>query len=75
MGTRFSERRKKILELIDRDGKVEVAVLFSILSISEITIRRDLEKLEFESALITDKRTEDNDVSKFEKQGLKVEKV
>jgi len=52
MGIKFSERKKKILDLLERDGKVEVPTLANILSISEITIRRDLEKLDSGGLLI-----------------------
>ena len=45
------ERQKKILELLAEDGAVSVSKLSVILSVTEETIRRDLEKLEKQEAL------------------------
>jgi DeoR/GlpR family transcriptional regulator of sugar metabolism len=40
-----AERRHEILARLDRDGRVVVAELVAVLSVSEDTIRRDLEEL------------------------------
>lgn len=45
------ERRSKIIEILNRDGKVKVAELSRIFSISEVTIRNDLSGLEATGAL------------------------
>jgi len=45
------ERQKKILELLQEQGAVTVSNLSSILSVTEETVRRDLEKLEKQEAL------------------------
>lgn len=42
----IDERRNKILELLERDGKVKVADLSNMFGISEVTIRNDLSELE-----------------------------
>lgn len=46
------ERQKKILELLDRDGAVFVTKLSTELGVTEETVRRDLEKLEKQEALV-----------------------
>lgn len=40
------DRRKKILDLLDREGKVKVVDLSKLFGISEVTIRNDLSELE-----------------------------
>ena len=45
------ERQKKILELLSVEGAVTVSNLSSVLSVTEETVRRDLEKLEKQEAL------------------------
>ncbi|MBE7016469.1 MAG: DeoR/GlpR transcriptional regulator [Ruminococcaceae bacterium] len=45
------ERQKMILELLEKNGAVTVSNLSSILSVTEETVRRDLEKLEKQEAL------------------------
>lgn len=45
------ERQKKILEMLAEEGAVTVSKLSSILSVTEETVRRDLEKLEKQEAL------------------------
>lgn len=45
------ERQKKILEMLAEDGAVAVSRLSAVLSVTEETIRRDLEKLEKQEAL------------------------
>lgn len=42
----IDDRRKKILELLDKTGKVKVSELSRIFNISEVTIRLDLTELE-----------------------------
>ncbi len=46
------ERQKKILEILSKDGSVLVSRLSEQLCVTEETIRRDLEKLEKQEALI-----------------------
>ena len=46
------ERRAKILELLDQDGKVRVSQLKELFGVSEVTIRNDLDRLEQKSLLI-----------------------
>lgn len=46
------ERQKKIIEILNNDGSVLVSKLSEELSVTEETIRRDLEKLEKQEALI-----------------------
>lgn len=41
-----AERQKIILEILEKSKKVEVAELSNLLGVSEMTIRRDLDKLE-----------------------------
>lgn len=45
-GLKIDVRRKKILELLDRDGKVSVAQLSELLGATAVTIRSDLNALE-----------------------------
>lgn len=45
------ERQKKILEMLSDEGAVTVSNLSSVLSVTEETVRRDLEKLEKQEAL------------------------
>ena len=40
------ERQKKILEILDAEGSVQVSKLSAVLDVTEETVRRDLEKLE-----------------------------
>jgi DeoR family fructose operon transcriptional repressor len=47
-----SERYNKIKQLLYDYGKVDVNSLSNVLSVSEVTIRKDLEKLELEGFLI-----------------------
>ena len=47
-----SERQKRILELLQKDGKVEVKNLKDIFSVTEDCIRKDLNKLESEGMLV-----------------------
>ena len=46
------ERQKKIIEILNNDGSVLVSKLSEELDVTEETIRRDLEKLEKQEALI-----------------------
>lgn len=46
------ERQKRIIEILNKDGSVLVSKLSEELCVSEETIRRDLEKLEKQEALI-----------------------
>ena len=46
-----TERQKRIIELVQRDGHVRVPELSKSLNVSEITIRRDLSMLEKKSLL------------------------
>ena len=43
-----NQRREKILELLREDGSAKVINLAKIFKVSEVTIRQDLEKLEYE---------------------------
>ena len=45
------ERQKLILEMLKNDGAVTVSNLSSVFSVTEETVRRDLEKLEKQEAL------------------------
>ncbi len=45
------ERKQKILELLNRDGRVKVSELSRIFGVSEVTIRMDLADLEAQDAL------------------------
>lgn len=47
-----NQRREKILELIREDGSAKVIKLSKIFKVSEVTIRQDLEKLEFEGFIL-----------------------
>ncbi len=47
-----AERQKIIRNLITKDGQVEVTTLSSMLNVSEVTIRKDLEKLQKEMILV-----------------------
>lgn len=47
-----AERQKRILELLEEDGSVWVSKLSTELGVTEETVRRDLEKLEKQEALI-----------------------
>ncbi len=47
----IDNRRKKILELLNREGKVKVIELSKLFGISEVTIRNDLSQLEEEGLL------------------------
>jgi DeoR family transcriptional regulator of aga operon len=46
------ERRKKIIEKIDKEGKVKVSVLSKLFNVSEVTIRNDLDQLERKNLLV-----------------------
>jgi DeoR/GlpR family transcriptional regulator of sugar metabolism len=50
-GSKLSERRKCIMELLARDGHVRVSDLSNALGVSEVTIRNDLEALSNEGVL------------------------
>lgn len=52
MNLSFSERKQAILNGLDKDGSVKVTALAQELGTSEITIRRDLEKLDQEGLLV-----------------------
>ena len=45
------ERQKKILEILDAEGSVQVSKLSLVLDVTEETVRRDLEKLEKQECL------------------------
>ncbi len=45
------DRRKKILELLNRDGSVKVSHLSKLFDISEVTIRTDLADMEYKGLL------------------------
>ena len=45
------DRRKKILEMINRDGSVKVTGLSKLFDISEVTIRTDLADMEYKGLL------------------------
>ena len=47
-----TERRMKILEFIQEDGSARVRTLSEMFSVTEPTIRQDLEKLEAEGHII-----------------------
>lgn len=51
MSLSFVERRKTILELLDKEDKVHVSKLAKELNVSDETIRRDLDRLEKEGKL------------------------
>lgn len=45
-GLKIDARRKKILELLERDGKVKISDLSELLGATVVTIRNDLDELE-----------------------------
>ncbi len=45
------ERQKKILEILEAEGSVQVSKLSTVLDVTEETVRRDLEKLEKQECL------------------------
>ena len=47
-----NQRREVILDMIKEDGHIKVAKLSTLLKVTEVTIRQDLEKLENEGFLI-----------------------
>jgi len=47
-----NQRREKIFELLKEDGSAKVIKLAKIFKVSEVTIRQDLEKLEFEGHIL-----------------------
>jgi Transcriptional regulators of sugar metabolism len=47
----FEERAKVILSELEKNGSVEIEKLANILNVSEMTIRRDLSRLEHEGLL------------------------
>ena len=47
-----SQRKEKILELLQEDGSAKVADLARIFKVTEVTIRQDLEKLEREGLVV-----------------------
>lgn len=51
-GTVTLERRAKIIELLEKQGKVRINELTKMLKVSEVTIRNDLDKLEEKQLLI-----------------------
>jgi DeoR/GlpR family transcriptional regulator of sugar metabolism len=51
MSLSFEKRKRKILEILSRDGRVEVPALAEQLKVSTETIRRDLERLDGEGRL------------------------
>lgn len=51
MSVSFEQRRKKILEHLKKDGKVEVQSLADEFNVSTETVRRDLERLDREGKL------------------------
>ena len=46
MGIRVKERETKILELLAKEKKLEVAALAQVLGVSSVTVRKDLDTLE-----------------------------
>jgi DeoR family transcriptional regulator, aga operon transcriptional repressor len=51
-GGKTLQRRAKILEMLEANGQVQVIELTDIFSVSEVTIRNDLDKLEEKGLLI-----------------------
>ncbi|MCQ6561838.1 DeoR/GlpR family DNA-binding transcription regulator [Paenibacillus mendelii] len=51
MSLSFEKRKKKIMEYLNKEGRVEVLVLADEFSVSTETIRRDLERLDSEGKL------------------------
>lgn len=47
-----TERKKKIIELLESKNYVEISNLSTLLKVSEMTVRRDLEKMETEGLLV-----------------------
>jgi DeoR/GlpR family transcriptional regulator of sugar metabolism len=52
VGLAFNERKVRILEQVQQNKKVTVTELVSLLGVSEVTIRRDLQQLEKEGHLV-----------------------
>jgi DeoR/GlpR family transcriptional regulator of sugar metabolism len=52
MNLSFSERKQAILTALDKDSRIKTSILARSLGASEITIRRDLEKLDKEGVLV-----------------------
>ena len=46
MGIRVKERETKILELLAKEKRLEVAALAQVLGVSSVTVRKDLDTLE-----------------------------
>lgn len=51
MSLSFEKRKKKILDFLSKDGKVEVPMLAETFNVSTETVRRDLERLDSEGKL------------------------
>ncbi len=51
MGIRVKERETKILELLAKEKKLEVAALAQVLGVSSVTVRKDLDTLEEKGVL------------------------
>lgn len=51
MSLSFEERKKKIMHLLEKEGKVQVRALAEKLEVSDETIRRDLERLDRDGVL------------------------
>lgn len=52
MNLSFIERKQRILDVLDQDGSAKISKLAGIAATSEITVRRDLDKLEAEGLLV-----------------------
>ncbi|MCK4590441.1 MAG: DeoR/GlpR transcriptional regulator, partial [Candidatus Latescibacteria bacterium] len=52
MGVAFNDRKSLILEQVRKNEKVTVAELTSLLRVSQVTIRRDLQQLEQEGRVV-----------------------
>ena len=50
-GTKRKDRRKKILEILNKEGSVRVTELSHIFDTSEVTIRTDLADMEYKGLL------------------------
>jgi len=50
--THIEERRRRILEYIEKNGKAEIKILSDILGETDITVRRDLIELEKSNQII-----------------------
>ena len=48
----FLERKKKIQDLLEQNGSAKIGELSGVLAVSEITVRRDLDRLEAEGLLV-----------------------